>query len=1130
MGNAERNMDQVTRLKSQWSVVLETIAGLESAAAVAYGDGTSAANASATDYGFGPTKSALGGCSQHIVTNAESGYQEFLLHRNSTLFKNIERGVAPRYGPCPGTKADTGTSVIVPLCNIRQLEEACTAANYTYMLPDVGPWQAPRSAPMPLGHLAVCVNTSSASVEIKPEWMPMCVRITPAQVPLRFALMTDHEGARDTDPVLFDTKFGVVAEISLETYIEGCGKKGKIALYQFPDGGRVRSPLTAEDDGESSYRIKQRVWFENDCQMLNKMAKNNVTTMNGMVVFKAYPKKIVAPQKTQTQKEKIQYLEVTIPVVAHQPLVQLEQVALRVLQGKHTRIDLRRHFKMQFDIGLGYSQLEFRQPEGFTGDDLGDLGYGLTDQGVLTFNGTGKTADDETLVYVTVTDNATNSRGLLPLINVTYAAPLAIEVNQTFLGTQPPHNGLQREWPVQAKAQCGDGLPLSQMYQIKTTFPTAAPEGGEQGLGGLGSFDLRFALKAVTVNGVPEGGLTGLTVHPTCGDVVWQRTGAGSAGKNELLEEGAYSVVVTATDTQKDFVQEDTAVVNFTVVHGAEPQLHGKSKREDSANTTIVASTAGVLVVILLLAGNFVYFKYLYTSGPPVIIYEFAFPDPDEWEYDRDRLSFDKELGRGAFGLVRKAQADGIKDHFGVKDVAVKQCAGVATAQDKHDFVEEAQLMKLFKHVNVISLLGVCLQQEPLFLIVEMMENGSLKEYLRAHHGVEMHKLLHMALDISSGLAYLADLNHIHRDLACRNCLLDGTLTAKIADFGMSHTITFQDYYRVDKHHLLPVRWMPVESLVEMKFSKETDVWSLGIVFWELSCHCEMPYPGLGNEEVKAFVVNGGRLQKPPACPAFLYEMCLQCWSSMPSERPSADGIRDSLAGTLNVSVRSSSLHSAKGYKAVTPRHSSTHVPMLEGTPHTHFYPPTSGLDGGKPFQDEPKFYSALVASPSGRLNDARGNSTIAETSFQSAPGTDGYAQVAFGRGHSASGGGGSGGRAVSSASPRLPRNSANVATAANAATGTRAGTPVPDQYMVVGGPHAGDTPSNTPAPSAHPDTLLHPPVASAHPDILLQPPQPPQPPQPAASLVNENPYFDMPEGDHGGGAGGTGGDGRGFN
>ena len=115
-----------------------------------------------------------------------------------------------------------------------------------------------------------------------------------------------------------------------------------------------------------------------------------------------------------------------------------------------------------------------------------------------------------------------------------------------------------------------------------------------------------------------------------------------------------------------------------------------------------------------------------------------------------------------------------------------------------------------------------------------------------------------------------------------------GTLVAKIADFGMSRNITYGDYYRVANHFLLPVRWMSIEAIKMATFTKHSDIWSLGIVFWEIMTHCEMPYPGLGNSEILAWIEGGSRLSKPPACPDFLYDLCLGCWQPKPDERPSA--------------------------------------------------------------------------------------------------------------------------------------------------------------------------------------------------------------------------------------------------
>lgn len=305
------------------------------------------------------------------------------------------------------------------------------------------------------------------------------------------------------------------------------------------------------------------------------------------------------------------------------------------------------------------------------------------------------------------------------------------------------------------------------------------------------------------------------------------------------------------------------------------------------------------LCFLVVVALNVMWWRRQKNSGPP----SFKFPAADMWEFDRAHLTLGDEVGKGAFGVVYAGTALNIRGLPGPTRVAIKHCANEASDADKIDFVREAEQMKLFKNKNVIRLLGVCMQDEPLSIIAEFMALGDMKEYLRANHHTPINALLQLAFDVSAGLAYLARIHVVHRDLAARNCLLDASLTAKIADFGMTRELVFKDYYTVDKHNMLPVRWMPVEALETGRFTPASDVWSLGVVFWEIMCHCEMPYPAMGNSDVYEYVLAGHRLKQPPGCPDFMYEMMCHCWLVDAALRPTADSVLYQLAEKMGVEV-----------------------------------------------------------------------------------------------------------------------------------------------------------------------------------------------------------------------------------
>ncbi|XP_074645062.1 uncharacterized protein LOC141914425 [Tubulanus polymorphus] len=272
----------------------------------------------------------------------------------------------------------------------------------------------------------------------------------------------------------------------------------------------------------------------------------------------------------------------------------------------------------------------------------------------------------------------------------------------------------------------------------------------------------------------------------------------------------------------------------------------------------------------------------------------------DEWEMQREKVVLNRKLGEGAFGTVYGGEAYILSDHnWGA--CAVKTLKVGSTPQEKLDFLTEAEMMKRFDHQNIVKLLGVCTRGEPTYAIMEFMLYGDLKTYLLARrhlvskpdpdNEISPQRLTQMALDISLGLEYLATMKYVHRDLACRNCLVGTDRVAKIGDFGMTRPMSDADYYRFSRKGMLPVRWMAPESLGDGIFTSQSDVWSFGVLLYEILTFGSFPYQGLSNNQVLEYVKDGNTLTLPQGCTPELRKLIGYCWSYRPEMRPSAANI-----------------------------------------------------------------------------------------------------------------------------------------------------------------------------------------------------------------------------------------------
>ncbi|XP_056147309.1 proto-oncogene tyrosine-protein kinase receptor Ret [Lampris incognitus] len=302
-----------------------------------------------------------------------------------------------------------------------------------------------------------------------------------------------------------------------------------------------------------------------------------------------------------------------------------------------------------------------------------------------------------------------------------------------------------------------------------------------------------------------------------------------------------------------------------------------------------------------------------------VAIDTFKIPEDPKWEFPRKNLVLGKTLGEGEFGKVVKATAFRLKGKAGYTTVAVKMLKENASHSELRDLLSEFTLLKQVNHPHVIKMYGACSQDGPLYLIVEYAKYGSLRNFLRESRKVgpsymgsdanrnssylenpderalTMGDLISFAWQISRGMQYLAEMKLVHRDLAARNVLVAEGRKMKISDFGLSRDVYEEDSYVKRSKGRIPVKWMAIESLFDHIYTTQSDVWSFGVLLWEIVTLGGNPYPGIAPERLFNLLKTGYRMEKPENCSEEMYSLMLRCWKQEADKRPTFSDISKEL-------------------------------------------------------------------------------------------------------------------------------------------------------------------------------------------------------------------------------------------
>uniref|UniRef100_A0A452UP96 Receptor tyrosine kinase like orphan receptor 2 n=1 Tax=Ursus maritimus TaxID=29073 RepID=A0A452UP96_URSMA len=292
-------------------------------------------------------------------------------------------------------------------------------------------------------------------------------------------------------------------------------------------------------------------------------------------------------------------------------------------------------------------------------------------------------------------------------------------------------------------------------------------------------------------------------------------------------------------------------------------------------------------------------------------------------EISLSSVRFMEELGEDRFGKVYKGHLFGPAPGEQSQAVAIKTLKDKAEGPLREEFRHEAMLRARLQHPNIVCLLGVVTKDQPLSMVFSYCSHGDLHEFLvmRSPHSdvgstdddrtvksaLEPPDFVHVVAQIASGMEYLSSHHLVHKDLATRNVLVYDKLNVKISDLGLFREVYSADYYKLMGSALLPIRWMSPEAIMYGKFSVDSDIWSYGVVLWEVFSYGLQPYCGHSNQDVVEMVRSRQVLPCPDDCPAWVYALMIECWHEFPSRRPRFKDIHSRLRAWGNLSTYNSS-------------------------------------------------------------------------------------------------------------------------------------------------------------------------------------------------------------------------------
>ncbi|XP_072549447.1 ephrin type-A receptor 7-like [Salminus brasiliensis] len=232
--------------------------------------------------------------------------------------------------------------------------------------------------------------------------------------------------------------------------------------------------------------------------------------------------------------------------------------------------------------------------------------------------------------------------------------------------------------------------------------------------------------------------------------------------------------------------------------------------------------------------------------------------------------------------------------------VAIKTLRAGCSDKQRRSFLSEAGILGQFDHANIVRLEGVITRGSTMMIVVECMANGALDSFLRKHEGqLSVLQLVDLLSGVASGMKYLTEMGFVHRRLAAHKVLVNSSLVCKVSGFRPLQEDKIEAVYTTLHGGKSVVLWTAPEAIQYHRYSSASDVWSFGIVMWEVMSFGERPYWDMGNQDVIKAIEDGFRLPAPLNCPPSLHQLMLDCWQKERTERPSFTQIHSALSKTI---------------------------------------------------------------------------------------------------------------------------------------------------------------------------------------------------------------------------------------